>query len=139
MKPLLQNFSPSATSMLRTDHTHVLSTFHKYHIDTAAATKQAIVNTVCMSLEIHAQLEEEIFYPAMRQAGIDTDVVDKSVPEHGEMKRLIGVLRNREPGTSGYDDTFMELMRNVLRHIVDEETKLLPDAERVLADRLGEL
>jgi len=139
MKPLLQNLAPSATSMIRADHTSVLLTFHKYRIDTATSTKQAIVNSICLALEIHAQLEEEIFYPAMREAGLDTDIVDKSFPEHAEMKRLIGVLQRMEAGSSTYDETLMELMRNVLRHIADEETKLLPDAERVLADRLPEL
>jgi len=121
------------------DHTSVLATFHQYEIDTNPRTKQALVDTACMALEIHAQLEEEIFYPAMRSVMADQPTVDKSVPEHNEMRRLIARLRGMEPTDPAYDQTFMELMRDVLHHVADEETTLLPDAERLLKDRLGEL
>ena len=71
---------------------------------------------------------------------IDTDLVDKSIPEHGEMKRLIAELHQLRPEDRSYDATVMELMRDVLRHVANEETKLLPDAERVLGERrLAEL
>jgi hypothetical protein len=65
--------------------------------------------------------------------------VRKSVPEHDEMRRLINQLRKLEPADAGYDDTFYQLMNNVMHHVADEETLLLPAAERVLADQLGEL
>jgi hemerythrin superfamily protein len=136
---LLAKMSPTATNMIRMDHSHVLMTFHKYEIDSTPGTKQALVNTACLALEIHAQLEEEIFYPAMRASAGDGDVVAKSIPEHQEMKRLIGILRAMEPGGPEYDQTFMELMRDVLHHVADEETVLLPDAERRIPDQLGEL
>jgi hemerythrin superfamily protein len=139
MRSLTNTLSPTITNMIRLDHTHVLTTFHQYEIDTNAGTKQALVNTVCLALEIHAQLEEEIFYPAMRSVAGDGAVLDKSVPEHEEMRRLIGRLRSMKPTDSGYDQTFMELMRDVMHHVADEETTLLPEAERLLADRLGEL
>ena len=139
MNTITNTLSPSVTNMIRMDHTHVLSTFHKYKIDSSAQTKQALVNNACLSLEIHAQLEEEIFYPAMSDVGADSAVLAKSVPEHDEMRRLIGELRDMEPTDPTYDQTFMELMRDVLHHVADEETTLLPDAERLLGDRLGEL
>jgi hemerythrin superfamily protein len=123
--------------MIRMDHTHVLATFHKYRVDMPPEQKRAIVNSICLALEIHAKLEEEVFYPAMRS--IDPDLVDKSIPEHNEMRRLIGVLRDKSPVDPTYDRSLMELMRDVMRHVADEETMLLPDAERVLGDRLDEL
>jgi hemerythrin superfamily protein len=138
MNTITNTLSPSATNMIRMDHAHVISTFHKYKIDSSAQTKQALVNNACLSLEIHAQLEEEIFYPAMSDVGADSAVLAKSVPEHDEMRRLIGELRDMEPTDPTYDQTFMELMRDVLHHVADEETTLLPDAERLLGDRLGE-
>jgi hemerythrin superfamily protein len=139
MNTLTNTLSPSITNMIRLDHTHVLSTFHQYQMDSSPQTKQALVNTACLSLEIHAQLEEEIFYPAMREFAADTPVVEKSVPEHNEMRRLIGELRAMQPTDPNYDQIFMQLMRDVMHHVADEETTLLPDAERLLADRLGEL
>jgi hypothetical protein len=119
------------------DHTHALATFHRYRIDTSPARKRAIVNALSLALEIHARLEEEIFYPAMRQ--VDPDLVEKSIPEHNEMRRLIATLREMEPSDPAFDRTVMELMRDVMRHVADEETMLLPDAERVLYDQLPEL
>lgn len=70
----------------------------------------------------------------------DTREIDKSYPEHAEMKRFIAELRTLEPGTAEFDGTLMQLMRDVLHHAADEETILLPDAERLLgSERLGEL
>ena len=139
MTAWLEAVSPKATSMIRMDHSHTLVTFHRFKAETAPATKQAIAETICLALEIHAQLEEEIFYPALREAMPDDPVVQKSVPEHDAMRRLIAVLRAGEPGTQAFDDTLNELMRDVIHHVADEETVLLPAAERPLADRLGEL
>ena len=139
MNSFMNRMSPSATNLIRMDHTHVLATFHQYQIDTPPNTKKALIDSVCLALEIHAQLEEEIFYPAMRELATDRALIEKSVPEHNEMKRLIGVLRGMQPTEAKYDETVMELMGDVMHHVADEETKLLPDAERLLGDRLGEL
>jgi hypothetical protein len=137
MNSLLHKIAPSATDMLRADHTRVLAAFHRYDVDGGPALKQAIVNTICLALEVHAQIEEEIFYPAMR--GVDPGVIDKSLPEHDEMHRRIASLRAMDPSSPQYDDNVMELMRNVMHHVADEETTLLPDAEKRMASRLGEL
>jgi hemerythrin superfamily protein len=139
MNSLLKKLSPTITNMIRMDHTHVMVTFHQFEADTAPRTKKALVNTACVALEIHAQLEEEIFYPAVRRVVTDQVVIDKSVPEHAEMKRLIAKLRGMEPTDADYDRTFMELMRDVMHHVADEETVLLPAAERMLADEIEEL
>jgi hemerythrin superfamily protein len=135
---MIQKVAPSATSMIRMDHTHVLATFHRYRVDSPPNVKRGLVNTICIALEVHAQLEEEIFYPAVRAVS-DNEAVRKSVPEHNEMRRLIGALRAMEPTDPGFDDTFMELMRDVIHHVADEETILLPEAERLLPHRLADL
>lgn len=100
--------------------------------------KEGLVKTACAALEVHAHLEEEIFYPAVRTVTQD-EALKKSVPEHDEMRRLIAKLRAMSSTDASYDDTFMELMRDVLHHVADEETIVLPEAERLLADRLDEL
>jgi hypothetical protein len=130
--------STTATHMIRTDHANVMGTFHQYEVDASPRVKKALADSVCIALEIHAQLEEEIFYPAMR-AIADTEFVNKSVPEHQQMRELIMQLRNLEPTDSTFDTTFFRLMNTVMHHVADEETLLLPAAERVLADRLAEL
>jgi hypothetical protein len=129
--------SPSATDLIRMDHTKVLAAFHRYRVDTPPATKQALANTICLLIEIHAALEEEIFYPAMREA--DPALVEKSVPEHDEMRRLMAELRTMDAASPVFDDFMMSLMRIVMHHVADEETLMLPQAERVLAGRLKAL
>ncbi|MEJ7930322.1 hemerythrin domain-containing protein [Ramlibacter sp. AN1015] len=138
MNALLERVSPFATSMIRTDHAHVLTTFHQYQISSPARVKQGLVNTICLSLEVHAQLEEEIFYPALRSVS-DSEFLHKAVPEHNEMRRLITQLRSMEPTDTRYDECVMELMRDVMHHVADEETIALPEAERVMPERLAEL
>jgi hypothetical protein len=74
--------------------------------------------------------------------GIDSNepVLLKSVPEHNEMRRLIGELRDTPPTDVRHDQLLQELMRDVIHHVADEETVLLPHAERLLSkDRLSEL
>jgi hemerythrin HHE cation binding domain-containing protein len=132
-------FSPSITNMIRIDHTHVLALLRRYKPDTSMSRKRALVTNACLALEVHAQLEEEIFYPALGAAGFADEVLEKSVPEHDEMRRLIGELRATDGGGASQDDLFRSLMRTVLHHVADEETVLLPKAEEILRDRLGEL
>lgn len=136
---IVNRLSPSVTDMIRMDHAHVQSAFHRYQPEDSPRSRQAIVNTACLEIEIHAELEEEIFYPAMREVAKDNALVDKSAAEHAEMRRLVKELRVMDPMNPGYSDTFMALMREMLHHAADEETLLLPDAERLLGDRLGEL
>lgn len=136
---MLSRMSPSATTMIRIDHTHVVSTFHQFHAETSTRRKHAIVEAVCLALEVHAQIEEEIFYPALREVAPDNEALGKSVPEHGEIRRLIARLRAMRADDADYERTFNELMREVMHHVADEETILLPLAERRLADRLDEL
>jgi hemerythrin superfamily protein len=138
MSRLTDALFPSAINLIRLDHTHVLATFHQYEVGSRATVKRGLVNTACTALEVHAQLEEEIFYPALR-AVADNETIHKSVPEHDEMRRLIGRLRAMEPTHAEYDAVFMELMRDVLHHVADEETVLLPEAERLIPERLNEL
>jgi hypothetical protein len=124
--------------MIRLDHTHVLSAFHQYEIGSSPRLKKGLADNVCLAIEIHAQLEEEIFYPAMR-AVADDEFLRKSTPEHDEMRGLISRLRNMPVNDSAFDDTFFELMRHVMHHVADEETLLLPAAERLIPQQLADL
>jgi len=136
---VLGKVSPSITKMIRTDHSHVMLTSHKFTASTSLQRKRAIVRTICLALDIHAQLEEEIFYPALREVAPDNEILAKSKPEHDEMRRRIGELRDMPPEDESYATRFCELMRDVMHHVADEEAVLLPMAERLLAERLGEL
>ena len=136
----LKNISPSITDMIRFDHSHVMLMSHQYVVTKKAAVKKALAETMCDALEIHATLEEETFYPALRQLGMGGAALEKSVPEHLEMRKLITRIRQADPATPHYDQLVSELMRDVMHHVADEETILLPEAERMLGKtRLNEL
>lgn len=136
----LNKLSPSITDMIRFDHSHVLVTFHQYVSSARPSVKKALVETICDALEIHATLEEEIFYPVLRAIDGADPVLLKSPAEHDEMRRLIAELRASNPTDLRYDSTLHELMRDVMHHVADEETRLLLIAERMLGpERLNEL
>ena len=142
MNAVVNRMTPSITTMIRMDHSHVLALFHRYKADTPVNKKRALVTNACLALQVHAQLEEEIFYPALRTVIEGDEVLQKSEPEHQQMRELIGELRSTGDGSVGdasYDDKFMDLMRIVMHHVADEETRLLPAAERLLGDQLGRL
>jgi hemerythrin superfamily protein len=136
----LKKLSPSITDMIRFDHSHVMVTFHQYTRDKRPSVKKALAETICDALEIHATLEEEIFYPVMRPRAHDQKVMDKAEPEHDEMRGVIAELRRTDPKSPRHDELVFELMRDVQHHVADEETVLLPEAEQTLSrDRLCEL
>jgi hemerythrin superfamily protein len=139
MSTTLGKIAPSITKLIRHGHTEVTAVFHKYELDMPADQKRALVNTISALLEIHARLEEELFYPALRDVDPQNKALQEALPEHNEMKRLIGILREMEPGDADFDLRVNDLMRDVLHHVADEETVMLPAAELALKERLGDL
>jgi len=138
MTRLIERIAPHATQLVRRDHTRVLDTFHRYRASASPPVRQALAQTICLALEVHTRIEEDLLYPAVRAAS-DSEFLRRAVPEHEQMRRLIAQLRLMEPSDPDYDATFMSLMRDVMHHMADEETEFLPQAERVLRGRLGEL
>jgi hemerythrin superfamily protein len=136
----LSKLSPTITDMIRFDHSHVMVTFHQYTNDKRPSIKKALAETICTAVEIHATLEEEIFYPAMRQLDPQQPVLRKSEPEHDDMRRHIATLRVTDAADPQHDKVMLELMREIIHHVADEETVLLPEAEEMLSHaRLCEL
>ncbi len=133
MISLASKLSPTVTDMIRFDHSHVLITFHQYTVDKSPKVRKALSETICTALEIHAQLEEEIFYPAIRQLNRNETVIEKSVPEHDEIRRLIAELRITPASEVRHAEVLHELMREVIHHVADEECVLLPEAENMLS------
>ena len=109
----LNKLSPTITDMIRFDHSHVMVTFHQYTRDKRPGVKKALAETICDALEIHATLEEEIFYPVMRPRAQDHKVMDKSEPEHDQMRAVIAELRRTDPKSPRHDELVFELMRDV--------------------------
>jgi hemerythrin superfamily protein len=135
----ISSMGPDITTMIRLDHAHVLALFRRFRPWTSPARKEALIANACLALEVHAQLEEEIFYPALRRVAGSNEALEKSVPEHERMRQLIASLRDVSPTDIAYDEMFRMLIREVLHHVADEETILLPLAEELLRDELPSL
>jgi hypothetical protein len=140
MNALTRKLSPSITRLIRLDHTHVVAQFHKLEADTSESVRGAVLRSICAELEIHAQLEEEIFYPALLAAGVESLALDKSVPDHDEIRRGIERVRSLDGQPALQDHALRELMNGVLHHAAEEETKVLMQAELLLGEvRLSQL
>ena len=118
---------------------HVLALFRRFKPYTSPGRKRALAANACLALEIHAQLEEEILYPALREVVPSNPALVKSVPEHDNIRQRIEKVRSLEPGDADFADAFRTLIREVLHHVADEETTLLPLADALLTDQLGAL
>jgi hemerythrin superfamily protein len=135
-----KKLSTTITDMIRFDHSDVMVTFHQYAKDKKASVRKALADTLCEEIEIHATLEEEIFYPVMRLHANDLAFMDKAEPEHDKIRVLIAKLRNTSASDPDHEKLVQELMRQVIHHVADEETSLLPRAEAVLPKaRLAEM
>lgn len=100
------SLSPTITSMIRLDHIRALAAFHRYRADSPWWRKHDIVLSTCAALEIHAQLEEEIFYSAVARVLPDDETRRKSEPEQDGRRQMIGRLRAMQPDDSAYDSSF---------------------------------
>jgi len=128
-----------ALKMLREDHKHVKDLFKEFEAAESAAQKKRIVGEACDALETHTTLEEEIFYPAIRTDGADSDMMNEADEEHLVAKRLIKELRGMTPRDEYYDAKFTVLAENVKHHVDEEESEMLPKAAEAGAERMREL
>src|SRR3954464_13988312 len=92
-----------ATALLRADHKEVSNLFEDYEKTKSAARKKSIVADICKALTVHAQIEEEIFYPAVKQALKDKELIPEATVEHATLKDLIAQIEGIEPDGEMYD------------------------------------
>jgi CobQ-like glutamine amidotransferase family enzyme len=90
----------SAIDLLEEDHRQAEDFFNKYEELEDASDKEQLAVKICTALQIHTQLEEEIFYPAAREAIENPELIDEAMVEHASAKRLIGEIENMKPGMS---------------------------------------
>jgi len=119
----------TVTDMLREDHKKVKGLFEKFEQADDATAKQRIVETALAELEVHAKLEEELIYPAIRAEIGDEDLMDEALEEHHVVHGLLGELKKMKPSDERYDAKFTVLAENVRHHIKEEESEMFPKAE----------
>ena len=134
----------SATKLLKKDHDTVRDLFKQYQDagERAFQTKKQLVETISGELEIHAQIEEKIFYQAFRNLPEKEPkrLVRESFEEHLIVKRLIAELAKMGPQDGQFDAKVTVLKESVEHHAGEEERELFPDAQKLFSDeRLEEL
>ncbi|MGZ8255207.1 MAG: hemerythrin domain-containing protein [Burkholderiaceae bacterium] len=113
--------------LLKEDHQRVKKAFktaEKLHEQEDHEALQALVEQTCAEVQIHAQLEEEFFYPAAREALKEGDLIDEAEVEHGSAKALMQELEALSPEDPKYFATFKVLGEYLKHHIKEEETEL---------------
>ena len=130
-----------ALALLKADHRLVHDLFTQYASAGDISTKQMIAEQVFTALERHAQLEENIFYPAYEtMTGKNgTKLVADSRFAHEHVKELLIELRNIDLDEETFEAKFQELMHTVEQHVAHEEDERFPEAEQILADQLADL
>ncbi len=127
--------------MLIEDHRKVEKLNEQFESADSTSEKKKIAEEALKELEIHAALEEEIFYPAVRKkAGEDgKDMMLEAEEEHHVVHVLIGELKAMRSVTDRYEAKFTVLMENVKHHVEEEESEMLPKAKTLLGDDASKL
>ena len=115
---------PDALKGLQDDHVAVTALFDSYENLMDAADRHSLVARILMELTIHARIEEELLYPALRQAGGDADVMDQADVEHAIARALMQDLHGARAGASHYDAKVAVLAALVKHHIREEEERV---------------
>jgi hypothetical protein len=129
--------APDAIDLLDADHLQVHALFQSYRelVRTAAPPLQrrTLAEEICMELTIHAKLEEELFYPAVREALDDDALVDEAEDQHGSQREFIAHIYATSPEDPLYDARVAVLAEYVERHVRLEREQAF---NRALAARL---
>ena len=119
----------SAIDLLEEDHRQVEEFFDEYEELEDASDKNQLAVKICTALQAHTQIEEEIFYPAAREAIENPELIDEAIVEHASAKQLIAEIENMKPGDKLYDAKLKVLQEQVLHHVEEEEGELFPQVE----------
>ncbi len=121
-----------ALDLLKADHDKVKSLFREFESlkgnDDDDERKSELVDEICYELTIHAMLEEEIFYPMVRSAIDDDDMMDEADIEHAGARELISQLEVMYPGDDHFDATVTVLGEEIAHHIDKEESDMFEAA-----------
>lgn len=130
--PSKRSKTNDAINMLKEDHARVekaFRTFEKLDREDIETARQLVLG-VCEDLKIHTTLEEEVFYPAVREAIDDEDIMNEAAVEHETAKMLIDQLENMAGDDPNLHATFTVLGEYVRHHVKEEEGEMFVQAKR---------
>lgn len=135
----------NATQVLKKDHDEIKEYFSQFEEagKRAQKKKEKIVEELIKDLKVHMQIEEQIFYPAVREKGTKemNDLILEGIEEHRLGDYAVKRLQETDPGDETYDAKFKVLMESVQHHLKEEEGKLFPEVRKNMKEdlkRLGE-
>jgi hemerythrin superfamily protein len=134
-----------AVELLEDDHRTVEDLFGRYEEagEEAYKEKRDLVDRVIKELSVHATIEEEIFYPATREARGETErMIEEAFQEHAKAKETLAELETMEAEDPRFDQTVRGLIADVRHHVEEEEGEMFPQVQQVLSteelESLGE-
>lgn len=132
--------SQDAIALLRADHQEVSALFGQFEKARTDKRKGELAAKICTELSVHAQIEEEIFYPAFTAAIKDKSLVPEATVEHQTMKDLIAQLETSSPDAALYDAKVKVLSEYVKHHVKEEQNEIFPKARKSKLDlkKIGE-
>ena len=128
-----------AISLLKNDHAEVKKLFKEIEVE--AEDQEAIFDQIKEALEVHAAIEEEIFYPAVKKARSEEvkDEVREASEEHKQVKTLLAAIAEISSDDESYSAKIKVLKEDVEHHVKDEEGEMFPDARKYLRGKLEDL
>ena len=127
----------TALDVLKSDHADVKKLFKQFENLKKNEDRdgmQQVAQAACKALSIHARIEEEIFYPALRSAGDADDALDEADVEHSHVKELVTQLETSEPGDELFEARFKVLSEYVQHHVEEEESTIFSKARKADLD-----
>ncbi|HUP92654.1 MAG TPA: hemerythrin domain-containing protein [Solimonas sp.] len=130
LKNIIRKFDPEpdAISLLKEDHRKVEALFAEFDATDDKRMKGSIARKICDELDVHAKIEEKLFYPAAKRDKAEEvqDAVNEGFVEHEGIKRLIKEIQGMTPGEEFFETRLKVLKEYVRHHIKEEEHSMFP-------------
>lgn len=124
-----------AIALLKADHKEVKTMVQQFNSSRSESKQAQLAEQICAALEVHAEIEEEIFYPAAREAlKKNGDLIDEAEVEHTSVKELIAKIKGGQPGDDLWEAQVKVLGEYVNHHVKEEEGEIFPKVKKTKLD-----
>ena len=111
-----------AIALLKQDHRTVEELFAQFEKASGEGRKQKLAQQICLELSVHSTIEEELFYPAIKET-VEEDIYDEAYVEHDGAKVLIAEILEGTPADDFYDAKVTVLSEMIKHHVKEEEQR----------------